>query len=174
MSATARHPLGVARFAPAWAGILVLVLLVSAPNVRPPEGEGPNTGVYLTVSPDFIIRGNVPKPLSPGVMVPLDLQLVNSHDRPLLVRLLTVRVRLVHAPDADESHPCSAGDFAVRQASSSLTVTVPARSARRLSTLGVSSARRPQVGMVDRPVNQDGCKGSTVALTYQAAGRLIT
>jgi hypothetical protein len=28
----------------------------------------------------------------------------------------------------------------------------------------------PAVGMVDRPVNQDGCKGASVTLRYEASG----
>jgi hypothetical protein len=170
----ARHLFAGSRSAPAGAGILILALLVVAPNVLNPGDVGANADVNLTNRREFAIKGNAPTPLSPGRMVPLDLRFVNDHPRRLLVGRLAVTLRLIHAPHADRSHPCTQGDFAVQQAPRTLEVTVPARSGRHLSGLGVLPARWPHVGMLNRPVNQDGCKGATVALTYHAAGRLIT
>jgi len=45
-------------------------------------------------------------------------------------------------------------------------MVVPGSSTVTLSGLGVASARWPQIQLVDRPFNQDGCKGATVHLGY--------
>ncbi|MDX6372101.1 MAG: hypothetical protein QOD98_1089, partial [Nocardioidaceae bacterium] len=41
-----------------------------------------------------------------------------------------------------------------------------AGTAGTLSSFDVPSAALPHVAMLDRSVNQDGCKGATVNLTY--------
>ncbi len=154
--------------------LLVLVLVASAPTRRTHwASSGVGVG-RMSDSTHFTVRGNVSGRLAPGVMVPLDVEIVNPHNVPMVVGRVTVTLRLVRAPHADRSHPCTVGDFRVRQASTALEVLVPARSTRQLSRLGVPALLRPGVVMVNRPVNQDGCKESSVALTYTAAGRLIT
>jgi hypothetical protein len=125
-------------------------------------------------SASFTIDGDAAAPISPGVRVPLDLKLTNRQDVPLTVTDLRVTVQAVSAPNADEGHPCAAQDFAVDQASGGLEITLPGRSTSILSSLGVPAASQPQVGMVNRAADQDGCKGASVTLAYTASGRTAT
>jgi hypothetical protein len=139
-----------------------------------PIGGGDRTGAVDPgqISEPFTIAGDAAEPNSPGVMVPLDLEFMNPHDAALSVTDLSVTVRDVSAPNADNLHPCTAGDFAVAQVSSSLAITVAGRATSTLTSLGVPRASWPQVAMIDRPVNQDGCKGASLALAYTASGTL--
>jgi hypothetical protein len=120
----------------------------------------------------FGIAGDATEQIKPGVMVPLDLKLTNPHDAALSVTDLRVEVRAVSAPNADDAHPCTVDDFAVDQVPQGFTVTVVAHTTSPLSGLGVPLSARPKVGMVNRPVNQDGCKGASLSLAYTAAGTL--
>jgi hypothetical protein len=154
--------------------LLALVLAGSAPSgaTGGPVG-GSGTSRAARTSPGYLtVAGSASADLRPGLMVPLDVEITNLRRRPMIVGRVTVMLGLVRAPHAELSRPCTPHDFIVRQASIALEVTVPAQSTRRLSQLGVVPARWPGIGMVDRPVNQDGCQGSTVALTYTAIGRL--
>ena len=105
-------------------------------------------------------------------MAPLDLSLTNPNDSAMSVTDLRVRVQKVSAPNADAAHPCAAGDFAVAQGSSSRKITLAARATRTLSNLGLPRASWPHVGMLNRPANQDGCKGASLTLAYTASGSL--
>lgn len=133
-------------------------------------GKGAGDARLVESSESFTIDGNAAELISPGVMVPLDLQLTNAHDFPLSVTDLTVTVAKVRAPHADDVHPCAVGDFAVDQAARDLEVTLATRSTSTLSNLGISRRQRPHVGMLNRPVDQDGCKGASLTLAFTASG----
>lgn len=135
-------------------------------------GDGPGGAEVANSSKSFTLRGDAANPISPGLMAPLDLTFTNRHDGPVAVTDLRVTVRGVRAPNADDAHPCAVGDFAVDQASNDLSITVPARGTSTLSGLDLSRAKWPQVGMVERSVNQDGCKGASLTLVYSASGTL--
>jgi hypothetical protein len=122
----------------------------------------------------FSIAGNTAKPISPGVSSPIDLEFTNPTDSPLSVIKLWVTLREVSAPDADESHPCVVGDFAVDQAAGGLGFTIAAHATKSLSDLRLTNATWPHVGMRDRPVNQDGCKGASLSLGYTASATPVT
>jgi hypothetical protein len=117
-----------------------------------------------------LIAGDVVEQISPGVMVPLDLEFTNPHDVDLSITALTVVVHGVTAPNSDEAHTCALDDFAVDQAPSDLKITVAAGATNTLSGLGLPSTMWPRMGMHDRPVNQDGCKGASLTLDYTASG----
>jgi hypothetical protein len=117
-----------------------------------------------------LIAGDVVEPISPGVMVPLDLEFTNPHDVDLSITALTVVVHDITAPNSDEAHTCALDDFAVDQAPSDLKITVSAGATNTLSGLGLPSTMWPHMGMHDRPVNQDGCKGASLTLDYTASG----
>ena len=140
----------------------------------PVGAQGPGDGNLRVTLADpawsFTISGNATEPISPGVSAPLDLSLTNPHAFALTAADLRVTVQKVNAPNADDAHPCTIGDFAVDQASSAIEVTVAAHSTRTLSNLGLPRAKRPHVGMLDRSVNQDGCKGASLTLAYTASG----
>jgi hypothetical protein len=120
----------------------------------------------------FTISGSTAKPVSPGVMAPLDLIFTNPNDVAMSVTDLSVTVRKVSAPNADDAHPCVVGDFTVAKASGSIKITVAARATSALSSLGLARATWPHVGLLDGPANQDGCKGASLTLGYAASGTL--
>jgi hypothetical protein len=86
----------------------------------------------------------------------------------LSVSSLAVSVSAVSAPNADAAHPCSVRDFAAVQFSGAYGFIVPASSTTSLAAIGLEPAQWPAVEMLDRPVNQDGCKGATLTLSYSA------
>jgi hypothetical protein len=122
----------------------------------------------------FAIGGNTTEAFSPGRMVGLDLEMTNPHDVPMMVTDLAITVRAVSAPRADRAHPCSVADFAVEQPRGGLPLTVPARTTTSFSSLGVEEGLWPRVGMLDRPVNQDGCKAASLTLVYSGSGTLTS
>lgn len=152
--------------------ILTAVVLLSFRGCAPTDTAGDGTGdtniggLVRTV----LIKGDVVEPVAPGVMVPLDLEFTTPHDVDLAPTNLSVAVHEVIAPFSDEVHSCAVADFAVEQAPSDLRITVAAGATSTLSGLGLSPAVWPRMGMHDRPVNQDGCKGASLTLEYSAAG----
>jgi hypothetical protein len=134
------------------------------PRDRPPRVARVDQAGSVTIS------GNTTELISPGVRVPLDLKLTNPHAFALTATGLRVTVQKISAPHADNAHPCTIGDFAVDQPSSGLKITVAAHSTRTLSNLGLPPTSLPHVGMLNRPVNQDGCKGASLTLAYTASG----
>jgi hypothetical protein len=104
--------------------------------------------------------------LLPAQPKPLNLALTNPNSTALSVGSLTVSVQSVSAPHATATLPCTAGDFSVTQFSGAYPLAVPASATLRLSDLGIPSSQWPQVLIIDRPSNQDGCKGATVTLAY--------
>jgi hypothetical protein len=120
---------------------------------------------------NFSITGSVAVPLEPGSPQPIDALITNPNDLQLNITSLTVGVQTVTAPQATAALPCTPSDFAVAPYSGP-ALTIPASSSRSLSALGVPSAQWPEVGLVDRPANQDGCQGASLSLTYSADARL--
>jgi hypothetical protein len=135
-------------------------------------GEGTSGVIAESSSSSFTITGNAARPLSPGLLTPLDLSFTNLNDVSMSVTDLAVTVREVSAPNADGAHPCAATDFAVDQSSSDVKITVAARATSSLSRLDVPHAKWPQVSLLQRPVNQDGCKGASLTLAFAASGTL--
>jgi hypothetical protein len=162
-----------ARRALAWLVAALLVCLGAwgvFRGARDDDGGSGRAGVDGS-SASFTISGNAAAHIAPGVQAALDLVLTNPQDVPMSVDALHVTVQAVIAPNADESHPCGAHDFALDQASSRLVLSLPAHSRSSLSSLGVPGASQPQVGMVNRAVDQGGCKGASLTLAYTASGR---
>jgi hypothetical protein len=129
-------------------------------------------GRLVAGSASFRISGSTVEPISPGVTVPLDLRISNRHSVTLSVTSLAVAMGGVTAPNADAQRPCSVADFALVQAHGSFHLKLPAHSTKALGELGIDRATWPRVGMVDRPVNQDGCKGASLTLSYTGSGTL--
>lgn len=154
---------------------VVAALLVMSDD---PDGAGvPGVGAdgqadVRLVGRSFTISGDADRPLSPGRSAPIDLEVENPFGDPLRVDELRVRVRAVRAPRADERHPCTRRDFRVRQLRTGFAVIVPAGATRSLDRLGVARSAWPRVRMVNRPVNQDGCKGASITLAYDGSGSL--
>lgn len=141
------------------------------------RGEVPGTGVdgHADVrlgARSFRITGDAVRPLSPGRSAPINVRFANPHGAPLRVTGLRVRVRAVSAPNSDAHHRCSRRDYTVRQVRPGFAVRVPGHVTRSLSGLGVRRKAWPRVGMLNRPVNQDGCKGASLTLAYVGSGSL--
>jgi hypothetical protein len=125
------------------------------------------------MSGPFTITGNSTKPISPGVRVPLNLTITNPHDYALSVSRLRVTIGVVRAPRQTNSRPCGMADFTVIQSAAGHDMRVEGRSAGTLRSLAVPRAAWPAVGMLNRPVNQDGCQGATLTLHYTASGKRL-
>jgi hypothetical protein len=125
-----------------------------------------------TTSSPFTISGSL-SGLAPGVTVPLNLTVSNPNKKTLSVTNLTVTVQSVARTSYAVSHsqPCSTSDYTVTQFTGPYPLTVPANGSASLSDLGVPSSAWPKVTLIDRPVNQDGCKGATLALAYSGSGQ---
>lgn len=156
------------------AALLLRLVIVNAAVTTTSSGDaGGGTSVALVSSlAPIALAGNATTPISPGVSAPLDVVLTNPYASAVTVTALRTTVLGVDSPNADELHPCTAGDFVIEQSLIGLEVTVPAGATATLGSLGVPTASWPQVGMVARSVNQDGCKGASVTLDYAAAGVL--
>jgi hypothetical protein len=113
----------------------------------------------------FTIAGNS-GPLWPGVSQAVNLALTNPNSSAISVNSLVVAIKSVSAPRATTALPCSAADFSVAQFTGAYPLKVGAHATVHLSDLGVVAARGPQLRMLDRPVNQNGCQGATVTLSY--------
>jgi hypothetical protein len=151
---------------------LIFALHLVSPGSIPIMGPGDGNGSAGLEAPSeaFTIDGNVAELISPGVKANIDLKFSNPHDFAVAVTAVGVTVREVSAPNADVTHRCAIGDFVVDQASGSAEILLAARSTSTLSGLGIARARWPRVGMRDRSVNQDGCKGASLTLAYTASG----
>lgn len=116
----------------------------------------------------FTISGSVTG-LAPGVSQPLNLTLSNPNKKPLSVTNLGVSITQVTRA-AGATLPCGTADYAVTQYAGGYPLIIPANGTVSLAGLGVPSPARPQVTMLDRPLNQDGCKGARLTLAYTGAG----
>jgi hypothetical protein len=170
---TARRWSAMCYFCAALLGIFLLrVVLANNLGYLGDSWEGRGTADKGGLSASFQIDGNASETISPGVSVPLDLRFMNPHEEPLTVSRLTVTIRQLTTPGADELHPCSLKDFELTQMSREITLVLPPASTTSLRDLDIPRADRPHIGMPNRSVNQDGCRGATVKLGYAAFASL--
>jgi hypothetical protein len=116
---------------------------------------------------NFTITGNLGAQLYPGLKRPLNLSLSNPENSDVKVTALSVTL------EAGTSKAGCSGtqNFQVTQIPSSrFPITMPAGQTRTLTQLGVSDADKPQVEMLNRPWNQDACKGASIVLDYSGSG----
>ncbi len=130
------------------------------------SGVGSGTGHGADGADLFGIAGNIGTVLEPGATASIDLTLTNPNDRPIRVTGLSVAIATITAPHATPTLPCTSADFVVGQPLGATSLVVPAHSSRTLTTLGLTSAQLPSLGMLNTAENQDGCKGATVGLSY--------
>jgi hypothetical protein len=136
----------------------------------PPSAEGDGWGAIRRPSTPVTIRGDILGPIRPGSMVPLNLSFENPNDFDLALDQVTVKVMTVTAPRADATHACTVADFEIRQPAPGVELKLEGKRTQDLRGMGVQSSQWPAVGMIDRPVNQDGCKGARLRLRYEAKG----
>jgi hypothetical protein len=122
--------------------------------------------------PAYTITGNAPAALEPGMVEPLDLRIENPNSTSLTLTSLTSAVTGVAAPQATPSLPCTAGDFSMQQYSGPLPLVIAPNATITLQQLDVPQSEWPQVSMLDRTSNQDGCEGASLSLSYGGAASL--
>jgi len=123
-----------------------------------------------TKAKNFIISGNLSGLLAPGRTLPLQLSLTNPNKKSLSVTNLSVTLKsVVQALGA--VGPCTLSDYAVIQYAGGYPLVVPGSMSLNLTQLGVSSGHRPKIQLLNTPVNQDGCKGATLQLSYSGSGQ---
>ncbi len=136
--------------------------------VRGNAGSPTRSWSWTIVAPTqaLTVQGDVDSRLYPGgPPVSIDPSLRNQSGSPLKVTQLILRVRAVTAPHATPALPCTTADF-VTTNYTGRSFLAPSGS----STIGhdhVPKAQWPTVAMLDRPVNQDGCMGATLELSYR-------
>jgi hypothetical protein len=132
------------------------------------NAKSPPPSWSWTVGQVLSISGNVDSPLYPGAApVAIDTSLRNPYSYSLSVSRITLRVRAVRAPQSRQGFTCTTADFTTSNYAGKSFTAPPGVSA--LSRDHVPRAQWPAISMVDRPVNQDGCKGATLQLAYQGA-----
>ncbi len=118
----------------------------------------------------FQISGRV-SGLQPGFPRPLNLVLRNPNPVAIRVTRLVVSLRGLIAPRASGADPCGLADFYVQQYRGAYPLRLPGHSTRTLARLRVPPAALPAVVLLNRPLDQDGCQGAKVTLTY--TGRAV-
>jgi len=136
----------------------------------------PITVLAIPPAVPYSIEGTVTTPLYPGGgSAPINLRFLNPNPGNggsgavgVQVSSLTVTVAAVSAPAATPALPCTVSDFAVSQFSGAYPFVIP-EGRSSLRSLGFAPRTWPSVRLVGRPVNQNGCKGATITLTYAGA-----
>ena len=141
------------------------------PNGGRLDGLGASSLEQRRGDETFTVTGDVTQPMSPGIDVPIVLRIANPYDFGLAVSSLVVSVISVDAPAADLSHTCTVDDFVVVQLSPQAAVMIAPHDSTTVDSIDGPGASRPTISLLNRAVNQDGCKGAKVALGYSAQGR---
>ena len=134
------------------------------------NGSGSGTGQSGDLRA-FRVVGNVPGALEPGLGASIDLKFTNPNGRAIRITSVTATIDSLDAPFSTPTLPCTASDYAITQLSGAASITVPARSTRTLSQLGVPQSEWPEFRMRNTALDQDGCKGATITIDYAAKAR---
>ncbi len=138
-----------------------MALVVSVPKpVRSDSTPVPAGKLYAA--------GDVTDPLVPGVARPIHVVVTNAFAGPVDVTAITATVTAVAPVDGGA---CSTADFTTMPATLSTPLRIPADTSATLLALGLPRGSWPAAMLVDRAVNQDGCKGALVALRFDVQGR---
>lgn len=121
---------------------------------------------FQPISRSFAIGGSVRGEMAPGQSIPVAVTLANPYRLAISIAALSVRISGITAPNADAEHPCTTDDFSLSAFSGHYGFTLAPRSQNSLGELGFPLSQWPQLQMIDRPVNQDGCMGASVVLSY--------
>ena len=116
------------------------------------------------------VTGAAQGQLSPGTSAPIALRFQNPNKHKVQMKRVRVKISGIIAPNADAAHPCTTADFAVRQMPRRTLLRVPAKRTTDLAAMRVPMEAWPWLTMLNRPLNQDGCKGAEVKLKFKARG----
>jgi hypothetical protein len=142
--------------------------VATAPNGGKGSGSGgmdAGSGESSTAdeSVPFEISGDVTG-LTPGVSQPIVLTLVNPNAAAILVTSVVVEIAAESTPPGCPSEP----NISLDQPAG-ITAGSPVRVAGHGSVVLSTYPLAPRIGFVDRPWNQDGCKGKSFALSYSGS-----
>jgi hypothetical protein len=115
------------------------------------------TSSAVSVSQVGSVSGLVPG----GAAQAVDFKVTNPKTTPQYVSGVSISISGVTGPNIDGTHPCSASDFTLVQPNA-ITADLPSGD----STFSPSGA---SLAMKDSGSNQDGCKGATVNLAFNAS-----
>ncbi len=116
------------------------------------------------------VTGAAQGELRPGVSAPVLLKFQNPNKHKVQMKRVRVKIAGIIAPHADAAHPCTTADFAIRQMPRRTLLRVKARRTMDLAAMRVPIEAWPTLLMLNRPLNQDGCKGAEVRLKFKARG----
>lgn len=150
---------------PAAPAVVTPVVAPATPVVTPPTPIGPAAQGH-----DIGISGSVPGLLEPGSTLPVALTITNPSDSALTVTGLTIGIGPIQAPHATVLRGCTAADFVVSQFTGQYGFVIAAGATRSLAELGIPADEWPQLTMINRAVNQNGCKQASVTLEFTASG----
>jgi hypothetical protein len=127
------------------------------------SGTGTGTGGVGTSSAVTVSQVGSISDLLPGSAAQaVDFKINNPLSTPQYITQVAVSISSVTAPNADATHPCSASDFAI----SGSPVAIDQDLASGDTSFSPSGAT---LAMNDSNSNQDGCKGATVNLAFNAS-----
>ena len=113
----------------------------------------------------FTISGDVVDRLAPGVSQPIDLQLFNTNKGVISVTNLTVSLTSTNKTS------CDIRNFEVKQYTGLYPIAVPPNDSISLSAALIDSEYRPAITMLNKPYNQDDCKGVSLSLSYSGSAQ---
>ena len=119
----------------------------------------------------FAISGNADGALYPGsAAVYMNLSLTNPNSVTIYVTSLTVALSI--SATHSGPNPCTPSDFDVThlQYTGGYPIVLPPGT-KTLSQLGYTQFQQPSIRMLDRPLNQDACKGATLNFTYTGSAQ---
>jgi len=103
------------------------------------------------------VTGNASRPLYPGgADVPVDVAITNPNTGPITVDAITIA--------ATSSTPSICASFVVQSKGLRAEATIPARTTKSLSALGIASSLWPELTMTDDGQNQNICQGASISL----------
>jgi hypothetical protein len=151
---------------------LALLLVARGCSSEPSASDGVSGSGAVTVGPGVVtLSGTAAGVLGPGTSSPINIGFDNPNGAPVTIDHLIISIRTVVAPNATADLPCTAADYYLQQSPETVKVLIAAGGKASLSSLGVSTASWPRVGMLNSPANQDGCKGALINLRFTATGQ---
>jgi hypothetical protein len=116
------------------------------------------------------ITGAAHGQLRPGTSAPIALTFQNPNKHRVKMNRVRVKISGVIAPNADAAHPCTAADYAIRQMPRKTLLKIRGKRTTALAATKIPMESWPWLTMLNRPLNQDGCKGAEVRLKFKARG----
>ena len=132
-----------------------------------PRAQGPQ---QLHRGHKVKVTGAAQGQLHPGTSAPIALTFQNPNKHKVKMKRVRVKISGVIAPNADAAHPCTAADYAIRQMPRKTVLKVRGKRTTTLATMRLPMESWPWLTMLNRPLNQDGCKGAEIRLKFKARG----